>query len=79
MCGYLAGRSWYWISTAAALEQKSVKLFTLNALPLGGFVRLHGRKTPVKANYPSVIFPITPAAKALVAVAGALYDLIFAV
>lgn len=55
-------------------------LYSLNALPLGGFVRLHGEDPSEKAKYPERSFSHKPPlAKALVAVAGVFMNFVFAV
>ncbi len=54
--------------------------YSLNALPLGGFVRLHGEDPNEKAKYPKRSFSHKPPlAKALVAVAGVLMNYVFAI
>lgn len=55
-------------------------IYSINALPLGGFVRLHGEDPSEKAKYPERSFSHKPPlAKALVAVAGVFMNFIFAV
>jgi len=55
-------------------------LYSINALPLGGFVRLHGEDPSEKAKYPELSFSNKPPlAKALVAVAGVFMNFVFAI